>query len=198
MRAAAGDETAFGQLRARHRGLIFGIAAKRYAPGVGRDDFAQEALIGFWDAVVSYDPAWRVPFGAFAQLVVTREVNDALKRALRQKHRVLSDALSFDHPLAGSDGDDGATLAEIVPSGAVSAFERLHQRGEVAAVVDAVQRMSPLERESVVGRVMGESYFETSARLGSKPKKVDNALQRARVKVADALGVDRFPLGVAA
>lgn len=196
--AAAGDELAFRELRNRHRGLIFGIVAKRWAPGLTADDFAQESQIAFWDAVVSYEPASGVPFGAFANLVVTRKVDSALKLALRQKHRVLSDALSFDQPLSGSDGDDGASLAELVPSREPSVVEQLHQRGEVAAVVDAVAALSPLERESLIGRAIGESYLETEARIGiagdgTKPKSVDNALQRARSKIGDALGVDRVP-----
>jgi RNA polymerase sporulation-specific sigma factor len=203
VRAAAGDELAFRELRNRHRGLILGIAAKRYAPGLTADDFAQESLIAFWDAVESYDHSTGVPFGAFANLVVTRRVDTALKVALREKHRVLSDALSFDQPLAGQDGDDGASLADLVPSRVPSAIEQIHQREEVAAVVDAVARLSPLERESLIGRAVGESYRETEERLGisgmgGTVKSVDNALQRARVKIADALGVERFPLGAAA
>lgn len=201
MRAAAGDELAFRRLRDRHRGLIYGIAARRYAPGLTAEDFAQEAQIAFWYATADYDPSTAVPFGAFAQLVVTRRLDSAVKQALRLKHRPVSDAFSLDAPVPGGDGPESALLCELVPSRAPSAFEVIEQRREVAAVVDAVAGMSPVEREAVIGRAVGESYRETEARLaglGLGTKSIDNALQRARLKLADALGVDRFPLGAAA
>jgi len=202
--AGRGDEEAFARLVRALRPLIWTITRRYFAPGLEADDLYQAAVIGVWDGCRSFDPARarHSDFDGFAAMCVKRRLATAVKTALRDKHRILDGALRFEHSL-DETGAEASTLHDVVASRAPSPLEQLVHRGDVATIVGAVRGMSELERAAVVGRAIGETYRETEQRLGisgmgGTVKSVDNALQRARVKLADALGVERFPLGAAA
>jgi DNA-directed RNA polymerase specialized sigma24 family protein len=59
---------------------------------------------------------------------------------------------------------------------------------EVTRTVEyAMTRLTPLERRSVEGVAGGLSYIEVSKRWGCAAKTVDNAAQRGRRKIREAL-----------
>lgn len=211
-RAAAGDETAFRQIADRYAGLIGFLARERYAPGMDRDDVDQEALLAFHLAVRDYRPASGASFRTFAAHVIRRRLVTLIIGANRQKHSPLNDRVSLDRPVASDDGDE-LTFAGVLPDPGLEPWEQLHERDRLHAVVDIVNRgLSRIERESVIGRIVGESYLETEARIlafdADRPgrattttvKVIDNALVRARRKIADALAdlEQPAPLGAAA
>lgn len=196
IRAGQGDNTAFADLAERMRPLIVSIARGYYAPGLELDDLHQAALIGLWRGCVAYDPD-RQPanrnFSAFAAMCMHRSLATAVKLALAGKHRILDDALRLDHPL-GADADE--TLGSITAIQQLSPFDALDQRHTVRVLVAAIlDDLTDLERESLLGRLNGETYLETEARIqrfdGDRPgraaygpvKVVDNALSRARAKL---------------
>lgn len=56
-RAKDGDDLAFAALAHRYQRLTQHYARKRYGPGLQQQDLDQEAVIGLWVAVRSFDPA---------------------------------------------------------------------------------------------------------------------------------------------
>lgn len=173
--AAHGDDHAFQQIAHQRRRQLRAIARSRYAPGHSPDDLDQEALIGLHAAVKAYDPARGVPFGAWVNLVVTRRLDAHVRSALRSRHLILSDAARLqDEPLEPPTGRD--------VSGDV------HDRELVRRIFHAVvTALSPLERVAAEGALSGAGYMETAARAGLHEKQVDNAMARARAKIAAAV-----------
>jgi RNA polymerase sigma factor (sigma-70 family) len=198
IRVKAGDEPAFRALAVRARPVIAKLARSRWAPGHDLADLEQEGLIALHEAATVFSGAAGVPFMAFANLVIRRRFDELLKHEMRLKRKLHSIAVSLDAPLAGDD----VTLRDVVAGGCDPA-DVIDESEVVRAVVAAARtRLSPLEREALIGFVFsGESYLEIEGRLGiandGSPKKVDNALQRARVKIAEELQFP-VPLGVAA
>lgn len=159
-----------------------------YLAGAAEDDLVQEGMIGFWGAVRHWRPDGGMAFAAFAEMCVTRAMITAQTKANRLKHQVLSRAISLDTPLAGArDESRPLVLRDIVGDPDSDPAERVieaEDRLENAWIVaGALQGLSNLEREAVLRITRGQSYAEAAWALGTTPKAIDNALQRARRKL---------------
>jgi RNA polymerase sporulation-specific sigma factor len=154
--------------------------------GGDHQDVEQEALIGLYEAVRGYSAAAGVPFRAFAELCVTRQVVAAIRGATRRKHRALNSYVSISSA-RGDNGGDGRVLEDLLddhhlpdPAEGVVAGEG------VASMHRAVTGLlTGFEVDVLRLYVEGASYGEIGARLGRPVKSVDNALQRIRRKVGD-------------
>lgn len=146
--------------------LAYRIAAGFYLPGADWEDVRQEALLGLLEAVRTHDPA-RGELGLHAAAVIRRRLVDAVIAARRGRRLILTDAARVvdDRPAGG----DVFALADA----------RDELRGRLAS-------LSPLELGACVGSAAGFSYVEIAGRLGVGVKQVDNAAQRARVKLRAA------------
>jgi RNA polymerase sigma-H factor len=203
-RAKQGDDCAFADLVARYHSRLRFLVRKRYATGLDEADFEQEAIIALWTPVRNFDPSRGIVFSALARIAVTRRLDTATKTALRMKHETLNGALSLDYDSAGDYNDPFHEIVESKHSR--DPLEVLVAREDIATVARVLSlELSPLERETAVGMMNGESYADTERRLGvsdlapnEKAKVVDNAIQRARRKVLAALGEQPRPLGAAA
>jgi RNA polymerase sigma factor (sigma-70 family) len=146
--------TAAPALWTKHRTLAHAIAHDYYLPGQDRDDVRQKALIALWEAARRYDPA-KGSFPAFARVVIRNHLIDAIDKANRANHRLLDDAArDIDTPVIETE------------------------RGQLALILDALPRLSELERASLARSLNGEPT--------TGDKRFDNALQRARKKLREA------------
>jgi len=158
----------------RHRSLSARIANDYFLPGGDRDDVEQEAFIGLWEAARCYNG--EIPFTAFASIVIHRRLNDALRRARRGKHGPLNTALR-SIPL--EEDSERIDIGEAIPAWNTDADEILERRDEIRAMVGRLGSLTPLERRVLAGFLDGREYSEMGP-----TKSVDNALQRARKKLA--------------
>jgi RNA polymerase sporulation-specific sigma factor len=157
-----------------HVGLAYTIADTYYLPGAERDDLRQEALIGLWNATLAYQPHLApAGFIPFARLCIERHVLTAVKNATRRKH------LSLTRAAREGRDDNGELLPIIDLLPAPCPFLRLDTRDEVRALVAAINTLlSAAERSALIHVVNGDPY--------AGDKTVDNAVQRARVKLRAA------------
>jgi len=172
--AQAGDPAAWDRLARRHAAWIHRQARRWHWPGADRDDVAQEAWVGWCQAVRSWRPQAAAPDGvaAFFALCVRRQLQSALRRATRPSQAAL--CWSLDAPDASGtpwvaqwpDPQDGFRLWE-----------------QAEALRSAWPRLSALEQTVVLARAAGWPLATVAARLGRPVKTVDNALQRGRRKL---------------
>jgi RNA polymerase sporulation-specific sigma factor len=153
------------------------IASAFYAPGLSADDLIQEARIGLAKAVRDFrgtpDPAH---FNAFAALCIRRQVITAVRAARGNKHLILSEAAALDAPI----DDYGTTIAELVPNATADLADVVQLRWDTRQLLARFDRLTPREREAAERHwLAGEPY----SAIGPD-KSVDNALQRARRKLA--------------
>lgn len=147
-------------------------------PGLEVADVEQEAMIAVLEASQRYDADRGVPFPRFADTVIRLRLNDLHARVARQKHVPLNTAVVVVH---GPDGQEIQMLELLAartpgPYRIVAARETL---GELAAAIRS--DLTPMERRSLAGVVNGVPYDEIGDR-----RSVDNAVQRARRKLAAA------------
>jgi len=188
LRARGGDELAFRRLYDRYGGMVNGIAREYFAKGASVEDMKQEALFGFHKAVRDYRPDRQSGFSNFATICVRHQVISAVKASTRGKHAPLNSASSLDQPVSGIE--DGGTLGEIVPDcryavDPVAAVE--HE--EFLALVDGTVNgsLTGLERRAFAAIVDGTPYEDIAAREMQTTKAIDNAVQRARRKLAPVI-----------
>jgi RNA polymerase sporulation-specific sigma factor len=155
--------------------------------GGDADDLEQEALIALVKAAGGHRAA-DGPFRPFADLCITRRLVSAIRRANRQKHRLLNDAVSLSATPGDANGgdEDGTWLlpAHSGPGPEDLVVARAHRR---ALGAEVMRVLSPFERQ-VLGLVLeGRSYQDVADELGRSTKAVDNALQRIKQKLAAPL-----------
>lgn len=190
MLSRSGDDEATGLLLERYKQLARSKASAYYMQGGDRDDIIQEGMIGVFKAIGSYDPEKDASFATFAELCVKRQIISAVRGSSRQKHMVLNESMSLSRPV-DSDSDSGSTLGETISDERVNDPESLMIMHEN---IDKIEKgtsnvLSSLEKDVWELYVQGCSYSEIASRLGRPGKTVDNAIHRAKKKLAGLVEV---------
>ncbi len=132
------------------------------------DDFLQESMLGFLNALDTYDPSKSVPFEAYALMCMRRKIYTAAKKR-------------YEIPV----GDSNELLENQVDS--ANPLETVILNERLSNVIGACEKKLSKTEKAVVFLIAGGlSYDEVGERLGLSPKSVDNALQRARRKLKNS------------
>lgn len=178
----AGDSMAFEHLFKRYGPLVKNRASKSATHSLPYDDLLQEGMVGLFKAVQAFDVKKTVPFAAFATMLVEHQIADAVKRELREKNRILSDALSLH--ILREDESAGEKPA-------LESNEDVLQRLIASEHDEALQKqlrmtLSVKEYQVLNLRLKGYSYEQIAASQQLSSKQVDNSLQRAKRKLKEA------------
>src|SRR5688572_26857885 len=160
-RAQAGDGAALDELIFRYRRFARARARAYFVAGGDRDDLEQEALIALVHAAQDHRPE-HGPFRPFADLCISRALVSAIRRANRQKHRVLTEAVSIN---AGPEREEPAALQPVAAGPGpedlvVGAASARSVGAEVARL------LSPLERQVLALVLDDRTYQEVAEELG--------------------------------
>jgi RNA polymerase sporulation-specific sigma factor len=172
--AQRGDQLAFERLLRRYQRSLDAQASRFYLPGGDSDDLVQEARIGFMKAVRFYRGGRGSGFRTFAELCVSRQLAGAITAARRAKHRPLNEA---------ARGDQAERTLAAVPD-REEPFDQLVARDRLGDLVRQAGEFSELERNALAHALAGWSTGEAARRLGLPRRSPDNALQRAKRKLA--------------
>ena len=169
-RARAGDQQALERLFARHLKPL-----QRWARGrlpkwardlADTDDLVQDTLVQTFKRIEHFEPRHVGALQAYLRQAVLNRIRNELRRKGRQPHATDLDGLeaeSVESPLELAIGRE-----------AVDRYEW------------ALQRLTPEEREAIIGRVeMGYNYEELAEALGKPtPEAARKAARRALVRLA--------------
>ena len=182
-RAAEVDQQAIETLMIRYKNLVRSKAASMFMAGADPEDVIQEGMIGLFKAIRDFKPEFRVPFSAFASYCIVSQITDAVRRASRQKHRLLNDSLSLHTLIKSDDADDSRFLEIFIGDAGPNPEEILIDRERVADLQDFfLNHLSRLEQQTVLLFMQRLRYQQIADCLGRTTKQVDNALSRARRK----------------
>jgi RNA polymerase sporulation-specific sigma factor len=173
--------------------MVRRIAHTLFLPGGDRDDLAQEARVGVIDAARTWDPHRGVPFSCFARLCAIREARMAVSSACSHKHQVLSRAWPLE-PSVGRDDPSDLDREYLVPEVARVVGRRDDDpvavtiaREQLDGVIGRMQSLTAMEREALVLAASDYTHREIADALQVRVRAVNNALQRARHKLGDAV-----------
>ncbi len=186
-RAQSGDNESLETILSRYKNLVYSKAKPYFLAGADDEDVIQEGFIGLYKAVKDFDGDRFPFFKVFAGVCVTRHIITAVKAASRKKHAPLNSYVSLDKNTYDENSD--ITLLDVI------AFDEL-QNPEAIFIdrenVDGMEykinkALSKLETEVLVLYLEGMSYNEIAQKLGKDTKAVDNAVQRIKKKLENAL-----------
>lgn len=162
-----GDESAFNVLAGR---FLNTRTTRTSASYLDCDDFVQEGMFGFLNAVRTFNADKGVPFEAYASVCMRNSINTAAGNVSKEiPVENTSDAL-----LSIESTED--------PLGHIITSEHLSEVLDICQIT-----LSEIEKTVVFFKAGGMSYGEIGERLGLSPKAVDNAVQRARRKIKKVL-----------
>jgi RNA polymerase sporulation-specific sigma factor len=178
-RARAGEREAAEELLRRYERMLVRIAGDFYAPGSEREDIEQEAAIGFLRGLRTFRPEEaRGDFRAFAAMCVRRWL---IQVCLRRERTLGKQLLDRAERVIRSDDGEFFLAAEQIPDPRGDVPGWVLAREECRRFRATLPSMPLLERRSIVGSMLGLSYDEIGPR-----KQVDNALQRAKLRLRAA------------
>ena len=174
-----GDEVAIEELFSRYRFLLGKISRGYFLLGSDNEDLMQEAMIGLYKAILSFDTKQNVSFKNFAILCVRRNILSAIKKSNSQKNKALNESLSLSD-LTGDQDDNYLFVPEVVPL----TDEKLIEEEKLEEIkTKIVELLSKLELEILNLYLKGKSYDDMSKTLQISKKSVDNALSRIKKKL---------------
>ncbi|HHW90227.1 MAG TPA: sigma-70 family RNA polymerase sigma factor [Clostridiales bacterium] len=177
--AQKGDTAAIERLMSAYKNRVKRLARAYFLVGGDNDDLIQEGMIGLFKAIKDYD-AQKGSFAAFADLCVTRNMQTAIKKAQRLKHRPLNESLSLD---SDSDENDGL-INYIIDQTAQDPLYILLKAEQAQSLKELIEtKLTDLEKKALKLYLEGLSYNEIAQKIQKSAKSVDNTLQRIKSKL---------------
>ncbi len=162
---------------------IIDIIAKKYKKsgyvlGLEYNDLYQEAMLGFIDAIYSYDDE-KSSISTYISLCVERKIYSCLKKASRMKNKIQNEALSLEYTY-----DDNTSLKDILSDNNVNnPLENIINIENQEEVIDNVKEvLSDSEKMVFSLMIAGLDYKSIAVILDLTPKQVDNTRNRIRNK----------------
>jgi RNA polymerase sporulation-specific sigma factor len=185
--AKGGSISATEHLLSKYRGIVEGKARSYFLIGADHDDIVQEGMIGLYKAIRDFRNDKLLPFRAFAELCISRQIFTAIKAATRQKHIPLNSYVSLHASLFEADSD--RTLLDTLAESENTDPEQLviTQQFSDGLRYRIKRDLSDLESAVLRGHLEGKSYQEIAQGLRRRVKSVDNALQRAKRKIGKSI-----------
>lgn len=178
LKAQSGEDGAFSALKDIYRPLIEASARKFCTDQMSeqdREDFLQEALVHFCNAICSYNcESGGVEFGLYAKICVENGLVSFIRVYNRQNRlRAVSLEERTTDNVFDCDGDVLETIA---------------MRERTAVLVRQInKRLSKFENKIWWMYVAGLSVSAIADAVGAERKSVSNAIYRIRKKLKDAL-----------
>lgn len=172
--AQSGEKGAAETLLERYKNSVRGVARSYFLEGGDAEDLVQEGMIGLYAAINDYREGG-MSFKNFAYLCIQRRIMSAVKSATRKKNMPLNNYIS----LIGADGQGQDFVSAENPESAVISDE---EREEFFAFLK--KELSPAEFRALTLYMEGLSVVQIASRENMSEKSAENAVQRAKKKVA--------------
>ena len=185
--AQSGDGEAVSHLLEKYKGSVRALARPLFLMDGDEDDLLQEGMIGLFKAIQTFDRDKGASFETYARLCISRQLYSAIEKSNRKKNIPLNSYISiYSEEYLHEEGDFGngmfseqtASVWEENPEDIVI------QRESRDNVLDILyEKLSNMEKKVLKLFLQGLTYQEIAKRLQYPPKKIDNALQRIKMKM---------------
>lgn len=155
-----------------------------YILSVDLNELRQEAMVGFSDALVSYNQDKEASLSTFISLCVERRVRNYLRKADTHKNRMLKEAYSLDTTFS----EDAAPLSEMIGDNSNDPQVTIEDQENVKYLKAKIDELlSPQEKEVYELLINDFSYEDIASILNKTPKQIYNTASRLRAKIKDIL-----------
>lgn len=168
----------------RYRNFVKAKARRYFLVGSDMDDLIQEGMLGLYKAARDYKKDKNASFKSFASLCIDRQLITAIKKANRDKHKALNDAVSIFTEIVTEDGEEvtiDVNHPELTTLGPEEEVILQEDKNDLLNKIKEV--VSKFETKVLEKFLDGFSYEEIARDLNRKEKSIDNALQRIKTKI---------------
>ena len=178
------DKKALDCLMERYNETVSLKANRFFMIGAEKEDMIQEGMIGLYKAVKSYDSQKQNSFRTFANLCIERQLITAVKNSNRQKHMPLNSYVSLN--ASAYEENDDTSIMEVLETQTIDDPSDIIANKEYFDYMENKidNSLSDFEKQVLKYYKRGDSYANIAAKLESKVKSVDTAIQRIRKKAA--------------
>lgn len=147
-------------------------------------ELRQEALLGFSDALVSFNQDENASLHTFITLCVERRVRNYVRKNDTHKMKILREVYSLEYQY----DEDSAPLMDTIGDDSQNPLHTLEEKETIKELKEKIDHLlSPSEKE-VYELIINEfSYEDIASILNKTPKQVYNTAQRIRVKIKEIL-----------
>ena len=147
-------------------------------------ELRQEAMLGFSDALVSFNQDENASLHTFITLFVERRVRNYVRKNDTYKMKILRDVYSLDFQF----DDDSSPLLNTIADKSQDPLNKLEEKETIRELKEkAEQLLSPTEKELYELLVNGFTYDDIAKILNKNPKQIYNTAQRIRVKLKELI-----------
>jgi RNA polymerase sporulation-specific sigma factor len=172
-KAQDGDIQAAERLIKAFKNYVYQMEKKFFIPGGDREDLVQEAFIGLYQAIKTYQFGSALSFEDYLSLCIRNNVIRAVRSATQKKQLVLTTAKSiFDKSLINIKSKQFEPESATLKTMTVEEIESIIQK-----------KLSNRESKIISLKAKGFSAEEIAEKCNTEKKIVDNALYRARLKI---------------
>ncbi len=176
-RAKNNDNSAIEILAQKYNPLISSIVRRYFLIGGDTEDLMQEAMIGFWNAINSYNEKETASFKTFLTLCVTRKLQSAVRSANSQKHKPLNECVSVDKTGSEDEGDEGYDMYFYLLPEQRSPEDVLIEEEQDKNIKTRMKEMLTEFQFKVLQMYLaGHTYLEIADKFNKSKKDIDNTL----------------------
>ena len=173
--AQSGSEDSLRVLINRYKPLTLSLANKYFIRGQERDDIIQESTIALFDAIQSFDIKADLQFSSWAKVICERHIIDSIRTSEKKNNRLFNDAISIEN--ISYVFTDDSEMEVIERAREEEKYINLWQDESFKA------NFSDIEWNVIKLRAQKYSYNGIAQEMNISYKAVDNALQRAKIKI---------------
>ncbi len=178
----------FEKIVSKYNKIILRYVKVYYLPGGDYRDLYQWGLIGLYKAVCYYDEARGSSFRLIAELNIKNTIKSAVTMHNRKKHGILNEAISLNAIVELSNTNNRSQLelqGVFNTNSANDPVDMIIEKESITRISGELANvLSQLEKRVIGLYIEGYKQREIAQKLDLPEKVVDNALQRARKKMA--------------
>ena len=187
-RAQHGDSEATSFLLEKYKGIVRRLSHPLFLVDGDQDDLLQEGMIGLFKAIQSFDNAKGAGFETYASVCISRHLYTAIEKSNRKKNIPLNSYISIyslEYPDEMEERDRRYALDKLLADWQKNPEEIVIKKEDTQNVLQNIfQKLSKMEKEVLRLFLKGMTYQEIAKQMDCAPKKIDNALQRIKMKIA--------------
>ena len=171
--AQQGNNSAADELLRRYQPFVRKLSVRYFGASLETDDIVQEGLIGLLSAIYSFSTGKNAAFRTYCAACINNAIKSAIRSNTGMKNIPLNTYISID---------DIELISDISPEDLFIDEEKTNFINKLI-----IDELSELEKNVLALHIDGNDYKTIAAMLDITDKTVDNALQRVRKKLKNAL-----------
>lgn len=169
---------------------IIDLVIKKYSLsatklGIEYSDFYQEALVGFSDAINSYNEEKEASMATFITLCVERKLQNTIVKAKAIKNEMYLKSFSLEYKLKDVDVQLKDVISDKHKNDPLYNITDEEKYNDLTNKIKDI--LSNSEYEVYVLLISGLDYKQIAKQLNKDPKQIDNTIQRIRNKIKKIL-----------